>query len=210
MTSELFQTIFIFSNLSIILLLSAIWKSKAECTCRVKVPITFIALATSVIMGVVFGFTELNYVISGFLFLLMLGSFFYPRVEYLGPSLYLAGFIGIFAGFDILGIQSLFDIGVENISIFGALIAIVLMFLKKQENVVTIYLIGMLLFLIASITTTMLPLIVSSIAITISEIMLIYFKDEEDKSTEEQALQFGYFSAGLYSFGVSLLPLVLL
>ena len=210
MTTQLFQTLFIFLGLAITLLLSAVWKAKAECTCRVKVPMTFVALVTSIVIGVLFGFTDLNYIISGFLFLLLVGSILYPKVEYAGPALYLAGFIGIFAGFQIAGIHDVFNIGLENISIFGALIAIIIMFLKKQDNVTTIYIVGMSLFFITASTTIMLPLIIASVLITLSEVMLIYFKEEEETASDEKALDIGYFSAGLYSFGVCLIPLVLL
>jgi len=56
----------------------------------------------------------------------------------------------------------------------------------------------------------MLPLIIASVLITLSEVMLIYFKEEEETASDEKALDVGYFSAGLYSFGVCLIPLVLL
>lgn len=210
MIPELFQTIYIFVSLSVILLLSAILKPKSECTCKVKVPSTIISLLAVLAIGYINGMNPLTYILIGFLVIMTAGSILYPRVDYAGPALYLLGFIGVFTSFEIFGIQEVFELGLENVSMFGALIAIIIMFLKKQENVITVYIIGMTFFFITATTTGFLPLTISSILIILSEVMLIYFREREDSASDEEVLNLSYFSAGLYSFGVVLLPLILL
>lgn len=210
MTAELFQTIYIFSSLAVILLLSAIWKTKKECTCRVKVPASGVALITSLVIGGLMGFSPLAITVSSFLLLMTVGSILYPRVDYAGPAVYLVAFVGLFAAFEIFKINDVFNIGLENVSIFGALIAIIIMFMKKQDNVITIYIVGMSLFFITATTSGFLPLVISSVLVTLSEVILIYLKERENEASEDELFDVSYFSAGLYSFGVMLLPLILL
>lgn len=209
-SAQLFQTIYVFSSLVLVLVLSAIWQKKEACTCRVKVPSTAVALITTATLAILLGNSPLAIAMSIFLVFMLVGSIIYPHSSVGGGVSYLAGYISLFASFEIFDILDIFNTGLENIVIFGALIAIILMFLKKQDNVITIYVIGMSLFFIVSILSGILPLVVATILISLSELMLIYSNDYSDITPEPQMIQTGYFSAGLYSFGILLIPLIIL
>lgn len=213
MTAPLFQTIYCFAGLAIVLLLSAIWKAKRECTCRtcrVKVQTTIISLITAITISAMFGFTQLNYVILGFILLMGIGSALYPRVEYAGPAVYLAAFVGLFIGFQVTGIHNMLNIGTENVTMFGSLIAISIMYMRKHSEVITIYIVGLMVFFITGTMSGMLPLVIGSILIVLSETMKIYLGDVKNEISENLSLDLSYFSAGLYSYGILMLPLLLL
>lgn len=212
METYLFQTVYIFITLSIVLALSGIFKSKELCSCRVRMPSSAIALWTTIaITAYSYGgeASVLHYLIIAFLTINLIGNILYSKSQYIGPAFYGFSFIFLFTAFEVANLQDIFNLGLENISMFGALLAIVVMFLKKQEHIVLIYLLSIFIFFITSVVSGMLPLVISSILITVSEVILIYF-NEAEKSTPKQELEISYLSGDLYSIGILFFPLILL
>lgn len=212
MTVQLFQTIYLYSSLVIVLFLSAMIQKKEGCTCSIKVPSSIIALIATTAIGFINGLNPLTFILIAFIFTGALGSYFFGKIGNIsGGITYLIGYIIIFSGFEIFGIKQVINMGFENVSIFGALLAITTMFLKKQENTIIIYVLGLSIFFLTAIFSAILPFVLASILICLSEIMLIYNNDFEDKNfPEEMAKKTVYFSAALYSYGMLLIPLTIL
>jgi hypothetical protein len=184
-------------------------EKKEACPCMIRTPISVIAMITTIILGVVTGFNPLTYMVIFISFIAALGSALAPRIEYSGGVTYLIGYLGLFALFDKFNIVDIFNIGLENLSIFGALLAIALMFMKKSNPIITIYIIGLGMFFMTGVTSGLLPIIVGTLLWIMSEIIIIY-SDEYLEVVNPLYTKFTYFSAALFSYGVLMFPLALL
>jgi len=207
---QMIQTLYIFGGLVITLLLSQIWEKKKACPCRVRVPISMITMLSTIAIGFMNGFNPLTYIIIGLAFFAGLGSFLAPRIENAGGVAFIVAYLGAFALFDFFNIINLFNIGLENLSIFGALLAIVLMFLKKQNSVTTIYVIGLGMFFMTGVTSMILPIVVGTILWVLSELIILFVLDYNKDLPKIMRDKLEYFAAGLFSYGVLMLPLALL
>jgi hypothetical protein len=211
MTFELFQTIYVYFSLVLVLLLSAYFQKKESCTCHIKTPASAVAFLTTIALGYINGFTPLTFTLMAFLFTGMVGSILFGKVgKVSGGIAYLIGFIIMFMGFEIFGIKEIINMGFQNVSVFGALLAITIMFLKKQDNVITVYILGLSIFFLTAVFSGILPLVLGAILISLSEIMLIYNNDFQEELPETMFKKTTYFAAGLYSYGMLLIPLALL
>lgn len=210
MELELFKSVYVYAILVFVLVLSAIVKKKEACTCYIKAPSAFIALI-AVAASSFLKFDYFTIIISLFIFSGMVGSILFGKVGKIsGAIFYLVGFLILFIGVQVFKIKEIINIGFENISIFGALLAIVYMFMKKQENTTISYIIGIGLFFMTSIISGMIPLVIGGILISLSEIIMIYGNDYAEEVPENFYKSVTYFSAGLYSYGILIIPLALL
>lgn len=211
MVFELFQTVYIYFSLILVSFLTIFFQKKESCTCHIKAPSSMVAFITAFILGIINGFTTLTYILLFFLFTGIVGSILFSKVNKIaGGITYFIGFITVFVGFEFLGIKEIINTGFENISIFGALIAIIIIFLKKYDKIIISYILGILIFFLTFVLSGIPPLAVGSMLISLSEIMLIYNNDFEKEISETIYKKIAYFSAALYSFGMLLIPIALL
>jgi len=207
----LFQSIYVYISLVFVLVLSAIMEKKESCPCHIKAPSAMFALITAIGLTILNGLNPLAIIIGLFIVSGIVGSILFGKVgNTSGGIAYLLGFLILFAGFEIFKIQEVINIGFENISMFGALLAITIMFLKKQEHTIVAYIIGLSLFFLTAVVSRKLPLVLGALLIVLSEIILIYNNDYEDTMLAESYKKIVYFSASLYSFGILLIPLTII
>lgn len=208
---QLFQSIYVYASLVMVLVLSMIMQKKESCTCHIKAPSAMVALITTIVIGVLNGLNPLTIIIGLLLLSGVVGSVLFGKVGKISGGIsYLVGFLILFAGFEMFKIKEIINMGFENISMFGALLAITIMFLKKQEHTIIAYIIGLSLFFLTAVISGMLPLVLGAILIVLSEIMLIYNNDYMETTLPEVSKKISYFSASLYSYGILLIPLALL
>jgi hypothetical protein len=206
MTKELFQTIYIYASTIIVLILTYIFQKKEDCPCHIKAPSAFLAFVAIITFGFINNFNPLTYILSFFILVNIIGSILFSKVGPIsGGLLYSLGFISLLVGFQMFGIRNLLSIGLERSSLFGALLFVLFSHLKKREDTIMIYMIGLCILCITSILSGYLPLMIGGILISLSEIMLIYNNEYKDPSK-----QIIYFSASLYSYGILLIPLCIL